>query len=174
MNDEPVVTKKKKVDPPHCSARTPSGRHCRMAIADPRSGLCYRHAALRLQEVDPEDFSEELVCGIEEFRSAEDINHVLGEIYKLLARNKISPRRGAVMAYTCNLLLRTLPAVELELNPPEEEPQYIIDIPRPKRDLPLDPEYASYKHFASRNCSGGDAKENPGHSASLTQQEKTS
>ncbi|MGB4785059.1 MAG: hypothetical protein WAQ77_10090, partial [Candidatus Acidiferrum sp.] len=33
-------------------------------------------------------------------------------LYKLQARNKIHPRRAAVMAYTCNLLLRTLPAIE--------------------------------------------------------------
>ena len=30
-------------------ARTPSGRRCRMAISDPRSSLCFRHAAVRLK-----------------------------------------------------------------------------------------------------------------------------
>ncbi|HEY6943936.1 MAG TPA: hypothetical protein VI431_02260, partial [Candidatus Acidoferrum sp.] len=114
MNEQTAVLTEVKLIPPHCSARTPSGRRCRMAISDPASGLCFRHAAVRLKE-DSGDFSEALVCGIKEFHSAVDINHVLGELYKLLASDKISPRRGAVMAYTCSLLLRTLPAIDDEL-----------------------------------------------------------
>jgi len=154
MNEKPVITSKIKIEAPHCSARTPSGRRCRMAISDPESGLCFRHAALRLEElkrIDAGDFSTQLVCGIDEFRSAEDINHVLGELYKLLAADKITPRRGAVMAYTCSLLLRTLPAIEHELNPPDEEHQIIFDLPRPKRDdYAEDPERAMYKNMAER------------------------
>jgi hypothetical protein len=39
------------------------------------------------------------------------------------------------MAYTCNLLLRTLPAIALETNSQGEEHQrIIIDMPRPDRD----------------------------------------
>src|SRR5919108_166105 len=102
---------------PHCRHRVRTGAYCRLPVSDPKTGLCFRHASLRLQEVDSGDLSEELVCGIKEFHSAVDINHVLGELYKLLAANKISPRRGAVMAFTCSLLLRTLPAVDEELNP---------------------------------------------------------
>ena len=100
---------------PHCRHRVRTGAYCRLPVSDPKTGLCFRHASLRLQQVDSGDLSEELVCGIKEFDSAVDINHVLGELYKLLAANKISPRRGAVMAYTCSLLLRTLPAVDEEL-----------------------------------------------------------
>lgn len=57
---------------------------------------------------------------IQEFRAAVDIYHSLGELYKLQARNRITPRRAAVMAYTCNLLLRTLPAIACDNHP---EPQ---------------------------------------------------
>ena len=117
---------------PHCRHRVRTGAYCRLPVSDPKTSLCFRHASLRLQEVDSGDLSEELVCGIKEFHCAVDINHVLGELYKLLAANKISPRRGAVMAYTCNLLLRTLPAIDKELEP--EETQFIFDLPRPKRD----------------------------------------
>jgi hypothetical protein len=68
MNQEPVVLTKTKLAAPHCSARTPSGRRCRMAISDPQSALCFRHATLRLQE-NSGDFTDALVCGIDEFRS---------------------------------------------------------------------------------------------------------
>lgn len=145
MNQESAVLKEAKPITPHCSARTPSGRRCRMAISDPQSGLCFRHAAVRLKE-NSGDFSEALVCGIKEFHSAVDINHVLGELYKLLAADKISPRRGAVMAYTCSLLLRTLPALNDELQP--EGPQFILDLPRPKRDDDVSPERAFVNRMA--------------------------
>ncbi len=38
------------------------------------------------------------------------------------------------MAYTCNLLLRTLPAIEHEVSPEDPEPRIIIDMLRPDRD----------------------------------------
>ena len=120
-----------------------------MAISDPKSGLCFRHAAVRLKE-NSGDFSEALVCGIKEFHSAVDINHVLGELYKLLAADKISPRRGAVMAYTCSLLLRTLPAIddELDSSAPDTAEQILLHLPRPKRDDDISPERAFVNRMA--------------------------
>jgi hypothetical protein len=119
----------------HCQQRTASGRRCRMAISDPDSGLCSKHAAEHQKDLDQVDLAGTLIGDLEEFRSAADINHSLGELYKLQARNKITPRRAAVMAYSANLLLRTLPAIEHELNPQDDEPQrFIMDLPRPQRD----------------------------------------
>src|SRR3989441_6835986 len=118
--------------PLHCQYRTASGRRCRMAVSDPHSGLCHKHAAERQQNLDQADLAAALIGDIEEFRSAADINHSLGELYKLQARNKITPRRAAVMAYTCNLLLRTLPAIYAEENASQDaQPHPIIDVPRP-------------------------------------------
>jgi hypothetical protein len=115
---------------PHCRQRTPSGRRCRMAVSDQDSGLCGRHAALLQRDLDQADLAASLIGDIQEFRSAADINHSLGELYKLQARNKISPRRAAVMAYTANLLLRTRPAIEHELYPEGKPgPEIIIDLP---------------------------------------------
>jgi hypothetical protein len=105
-----------------------------MAISDPDSGLCYRHAVEKKKDRDAANVALQLIGDTQEFDSAVTINHSLGELYKLLARDEIAPRRAAVMAYTCNLLLRTLPAIERELNPPEQEQQFIFDLPRPKRD----------------------------------------
>jgi hypothetical protein len=47
------------------------------------------------------------------------------------------------MAYTCNLLLRTLPAIEKEA---EDNQQIINDLPRPKYDEP-DPARAAYENW---------------------------
>ena len=119
----------------HCQHRSGlSGSRCRMAISDPDSGLCYRHAAEEKSNRDRANVAAQLIGDTQEFTSAVTINRSLGELYKLLARDEIAPRRAAVMAYTCNLLLRTLLAIELELNPPDEPQQFIFDLPRPKRD----------------------------------------
>ena len=119
----------------HCQHRFPSQRFCRLPIADPESGLCSKHAAEHQKDLDQADLAASLIGDAEEFRSAVVINRSLGELYKLQARNKINPRRAAVMAYTCNLLLRTLPAIEHELHSElEDQSQIIIDLPRPKRD----------------------------------------
>jgi len=112
--------------PLHCQHRTASGRRCRMAVSDPDSGLCPKHAADRQKELDQADLAAALVGDIQEFRDALTINHSLGELYKLQARNKITPRRAAVMAYTCNLLLRTLPAIARDnlLQPEQPGPMF--------------------------------------------------
>src|SRR5712672_2153787 len=107
---------------PHCQQRTPSGRRCRLSISDQDSGLCSKHAALLHKDLDQADHASSLIGDIQEFRSAADINHSLGELYKLQARNKISPRRAAVMVYTASLLLRTLLVLAKE-NLPESEQQ---------------------------------------------------
>jgi hypothetical protein len=131
--------------PLHCQQRTASGRRCRMPISDPDSGLCSRHAALLQKDLDHADLAASLIGDIQEFRSAADINHSLGELYKLQARNKITPRRAAVMAYTANLLLRTLPAIAHETNAVGDGPQrIIIDMPSPDYDEPR-PENPTYQ-----------------------------
>ncbi len=125
---------------PHCQQRSPSGRRCRMAVSDPDSGLCPKHAAEHQRDLDQADLAASLIGDIQEFRSAADINHSLGELYKLQARNKISPRRAAVMAYTANLLLRTLPAIDRENHPQSEQEHSVLDYSDwPDRKLGSDP-----------------------------------
>jgi hypothetical protein len=101
-----------------------------MPVSDPASGLCYRHADQLKKDRDAANVAAALIGDTQEFTSAVAINRSLGELYKLLARDEIAPRRAAVMAYTCNLLLRTLPAIDRELHPPQsDDDTFIIDIP---------------------------------------------
>ena len=115
--------------PLHCQHRSASGRRfCRMAVSDPASGLCFRHAAEQKRNKDAVNLASQLIGDTQEFTSAVAINRSLGELYKLLARDEIAPRRAAVMAYTCNLLLHTLPAMERELHLPNKGQLVVIDI----------------------------------------------
>ena len=126
MSHEALILTETKLADPHCSARTASGRRCRMAISDPTSSLCLRHAAQLKKDRDAANVAAQLIGNTVEFTSAVTINRSLGELYKLLARDEIAPRRAAVMAYTCHLLLRTLPAIEHELHHQPESGQQII------------------------------------------------
>jgi hypothetical protein len=113
--------------PLHCQQRTASGRRCRMAVSDPDSGLCAKHAADHQKELDQADLSAALIGDIQEFRDVVAINHSLGELYKLQARNKVNPRRAAVMAYTASLLLRTLPAIASHSQLKERQEDLVLD-----------------------------------------------
>ncbi len=111
--------------------RTPSGRRCRLARKDSRSRFCHPHD-LAEQQRHNGDRTEALLAEADAFQSAEGIHHSLGELYVLLAEDKISPRRAAVLAYINNLMLRTLPAIE------RGSTQIIFDLPRPRNTEPAD------------------------------------
>jgi len=113
--------------PSRCTQRFSNGKRCRL-FAKPDSTLCPRHAVTAA-----EDLAAALTAGLDEFTSATPVNQFLSRLLLLLAQDRISPRRGAVMAYTANLLLRTVSVMdaEKELN---EEPTtivYEIGVPRP-------------------------------------------
>lgn len=121
-------------DLPRCQHRTRTGRRCRHAVSSIKAGFCTTHTPAHSSRSEESDLSAYLTADITDFKSAVSISDFLSRLLHLQAEDRISPRRAAVMAYTCNLILRTLPAIEHELNPPEEEQQIIWDLPRPKRD----------------------------------------
>ena len=118
----------------HCAFRTPSGRFCRLPIAEPNSSLCYRHAFDEKKQASA-DLLQRLTTDCDEFTTAVGIHNSLSELYKLLAADLITARRAAVLAYIANLLLRTIPIAQKEVHP-GEQPRVIVDcdFPRSKRD----------------------------------------
>jgi hypothetical protein len=101
-----------------CTHRFANGRRCRLSAANLDSVFCPSHASLPENLREPAAAS--LTADLKEFRSALPINDFLARLLLLLAENKISPRRAAVLAYITNQLLRTLPAIDRELNPKED------------------------------------------------------
>ncbi|MGB2899231.1 MAG: hypothetical protein WBB89_08200 [Candidatus Acidiferrum sp.] len=121
-----------------CHHRFINGTRCRLLVPKPESLFCRTHAHLPEHEHAPVDLSATLTAGLTEFKSAVPINDFLSRLLLLEAEDRISPRRAAVMAYTCNLILRTLPAIDRELRPDDQDgPDIIIDLPRPRRDDPV-------------------------------------
>src|SRR6185295_17833467 len=119
-----------------CQHRMPSGRQCRMeAVAE--TGFCTRHATVRADPVDP-NLEAELTSGLEKFDSPAAINDFLTRLAHLLAQDRISPRRAAVLAYISNQILRSVSAIgqEEERNRVNQPVEYIIGVPRPDYDEP--------------------------------------
>jgi hypothetical protein len=130
-------------DPTRCQHRTTVGKRCRLRVVDTGSGLCFRHASQRLTRPDA-DLRSALAGELQDFKSASEINDFLSRLLLLLSEDRVTPRRGAVLAYVCNLLLRTLPAMDRELDADSEDAPLKVDwsgIPRPDRD-PL-PKYST-------------------------------
>jgi hypothetical protein len=116
-----------------CRHRTVSGRRCRLRVLNLESHLCFRHAQLRQKKRHAADLAGDLAGQLTEFTTAADLNTFLSRLLLLQARDRIAPRRAAVMAYTCNLLLRTLPAMDREINGDDDHVTIIVDGPRPDR-----------------------------------------
>jgi hypothetical protein len=126
-----------------CRHFTARGRQCRLPAL--RSGLCFRHAALELQPLQPVDvdLSADFLIQLDDLRSAGQINQFLAKLLILVVQNRISARRAAVLAYITNQLLRTLPAIDRELNPKEDPnapAEIIFDAPRPDRTEQSEPQ----------------------------------
>jgi hypothetical protein len=75
--------------------------------------------------------------GLTDFKSAVTINEFLSP--RLQAEDAIAPRRAASMAYTANLMLRTLSAIEHEPEPKGEDAWPSLgDLPGPRDTWPVD------------------------------------
>jgi len=121
---------------PRCSHRDAAGRQCRTPITDPRSSLCSYHFNQRAQkQADLTDVYAPLIRNSQGLQTAQGINLSLTNLYQLLARNLISPRRAAVLAYINSLLLRTLPAIDADLaagiTDPTQPPATLTQGPAP-------------------------------------------
>jgi len=117
-----------------CTYRFPNGRRCRLYVTAVNPNFCPAHAPLPANQHDPAEIASTLTANLDDFTSAAQINDFLSRLLLLLAQDKISTRRAAVLAYITNQLLRTLPAIAKEEN--AEPTSFIFDAPRPERDLP--------------------------------------
>jgi len=131
-DSKPAANKVAAQNDGRCRHYTFTGRRCRLAPLDPISGLCFRHIGRQFQPSD-EDLSSAFVGLLSGFDSPSRIHAFLTQVTVLLVQNRVSTRRAAVLTYLGQTLLRTLPAIEGELNRLDQPQQFIFDLPRPKR-----------------------------------------
>ena len=108
-----------------CLYRSQAGRRCRQPVARGSLYYCGTHADLIPPEGARADLYPELVAGVDHFRDHDEIHQMIANLLMLVAQDRLSARRGAVLAYTCNLLLKNLAAIERGTIPgPPHRPFY--------------------------------------------------
>jgi hypothetical protein len=91
------------------------GRACRMLHWDVRSPYCLPHARDERQLLAADRVAAQLASPSGQFKTARDVNHVLGKLFTLRAQNEISCRDAATFAFIGQLLLQSLPALKQEI-----------------------------------------------------------
>jgi hypothetical protein len=144
-----------------CAHRSSAGRRCRLSVSDPRSVFCAQHRSEQLEEQAADHFLH-LSHNYQSFQTAQGINHALHNLYQLLAQNRISARRAAVLSHICGLLLRTLPQIDADNAAGIEFPPKNVNVANP--DLALVPHAAldldSGSHSGADPDSASDSKTN--------------
>jgi hypothetical protein len=98
-----------------CRHQFENGTRCRLPVLAVGSAFCPRHARLGQNQPVEEDLKAVLLKNSQDFQTAQGINLALGNLFDLVAQNRISTRRAAVLAYINSLLLRTLPAIDYDI-----------------------------------------------------------
>lgn len=119
---------------PRCQHLFVNGTRCRLLVPNADALFCPLHAKRPDQEHELADLSAILTRDCRDFQTAQGINHSISELYLLLAQNRISSRRAAVLAYIASLLLRTLPAIDADREAGITRSSPASDFPGPEPD----------------------------------------
>lgn len=98
-----------------CQFFSTDNRRCRMPRWHAHPAYCLHHARREQQLLETERVADELLPLTGTFRTAHDVNMVLGNLFTALAQNRIPPGTAATLAYIGSLLLHTLPRIPREV-----------------------------------------------------------
>jgi hypothetical protein len=100
-----------------CTYRSANGR-CRLLRAEGHGEFCLKHWRREYDLDERTHLSPEAVAltakilgARESFKTATDVNDALAKIFTFRARKMLSIRDATLLAYTCQLILITLPGV---------------------------------------------------------------
>jgi hypothetical protein len=117
MNPNSLVSNREIVQhDSRCSYASSDGRRCRMSRAPGHASLCFVHAREEQQFLDSRATTASLASPTGSFRTAFELNASLGQLYNLVAANRIPPRNAATLAYIGQLIMQTLPRVQSEVH----------------------------------------------------------
>ena len=103
---------------PHqqCQHISPRGQRCRMLRASDQDALCAHHLRqATAAQPHAKAFAAELLNSTGDLATAGEINALLGNVVKLLARSAIDRKDAVAFGYLSQLLLCSLPGMEKKL-----------------------------------------------------------
>jgi hypothetical protein len=125
----------RKEDVPRCAFRYLNRHQCRFPITPHTAPFCAKHSSFRPDDPDSINLAPALLGDLTQLNSAVHMQTTLSKLFILLAQNRISTRKAAVLTYIIQQLLQTLPAVYYETHEYDDDKVTIImDGPRPIRD----------------------------------------
>jgi hypothetical protein len=130
-----------------CHHLYPSGKRCRFPVM-PANLFCAQHLDSGFGAAPDVDISRHFGPDSLNFKSACEVNDFLCALAKLMIENRVSARRASVLAYIASLQLRTLPAIDHELNGGDGFGRIVFDPPEPLEITP---------HVTVEHTSGSDA-----------------
>lgn len=112
-----------------CHYRDRAGRRCRRDRMHNHPTYCFFHARPEGESDLPPDSPqavgngsgpadttlEDLLGPLQDYRTAAGVNFTLGRLLLLVADNRLSARKAHLIAYICQLLLQSVPAVAKEI-----------------------------------------------------------
>ena len=140
-----------------CSYYFPNGMRCRL-FGFAGQPFCPRHTPVAAPPPASEpvynsaEVAAILTADLDDLSSPEQINTFLSRLLLLLAQDKISARRAAVLTYIASQLLRS---VHTMIHEEKHKPmELIFDAPRPRRNDPDRPQ-PDHQHDASSTRAAG-------------------
>lgn len=97
-------------------AHQPRGQRCRMLRASDQDSFCAHHLRqAAASQPDPEALADELLNSTGDLATASEVNALLANVVKLLARRNIDRKDAIAFGYLSQLLLCSLPDMEKKL-----------------------------------------------------------
>jgi hypothetical protein len=113
MSSNPSPINNIAISAPRCQHRFANYKQCRLP-ASASSPLCPHHERLAQSLAAEEDHSKFLLKCSQDFQTAQGVNFALANLFELVAKNRISPRRASVLAHIGGLLLRSHAAIDYD------------------------------------------------------------
>jgi hypothetical protein len=111
------------------------GRRCTMFRMGRNSTLCLQHWAKQREKGDPEWAVDDIMNGVRDLKTVEEIHDVLGRLFRHVVYNRIPPRKAGLLVYICQMLLATLPRSQDGALPQATNGELPLDA-SPQQDLP--------------------------------------
>lgn len=105
--------------------------------------FCQKHSSFRPDDPDSVNLAPALLGDLTQLTSAVHMQTTLSKLFMLLAQNRVTTRKAAVLTYIIQQLLQTLPAVYYETHDDKDDNRATIIMDGPRPDRSQDDKYSS-------------------------------
>ena len=99
-----------------CQFPFADGRRCRLLRHKRHPSLCLFHQRMEERLLNADELGEFISTSRSgHFDTAADVNRVLGNLFKAIAKNRLPARNAAILSYLGQLLLQSVPMVRHEV-----------------------------------------------------------